>query len=473
MARAGNIRGEALPDSVGPYTVVGPPRDSSGYCDFDAIHTVMGHRVLLRHEKWPSTLSGDPDGDALLRALRDARRLQAELRHPRILKVLDFLQVGGEWFTVFEHGGDRTLQQYTELIRTRNHRPLHVHEYVRICAGLTDALAAVHRAGYVHRTLNAHSVVVAENYEPTMTDLGCATPIGADEQETQLARRVLNPSTAAPEQFLDALTFTPATDLWALGAILYLLRYMRYPYPLSQGSGPLGLRALAGKLSFPSLRDASGKEIAGSTETLPGDGACLLADEERLIRPWLARLLEPDPTRRYQDANEVQRDLVAIGAQLEARPPMALAFVAMPFAREFDAIWRLIVSASLASRVRAIRIDQSATNESIWDEIRDQIEASDLMVAVASPQDGGVPNANVMLEIGYMRALHRPILILTTDPSSLPFDLRTQRAIRYAPGAEHDPRLHQDLCEILQALVARLPQPPSVSSRPTATIGGR
>lgn len=463
MAEVGNVPGDFPPDSIGPYTIAGPPHDTLSYCDFDAVHAVMGNAVLLRHEKWPSTLTGDPEGDLLLGALRRARRLQAELRHPRILKVLDFLNVNGEWFTVFERSEGRTLGSYTESIRTRQCRSMHVHEYVRICTGLADALAAVHRAGYVHRTLSVHSVVVAEDHEPTMTDLGCATPIGAGETETRVARRVLNPSTSAPEQFRDALNFTPATDLWALGAILYHLRYLRYPYPPSHGSAAaLGLRALAGKLSFPPLSDLSGKEIPGSEEVLlRGVGTSPNADEERLIRPWLARLLEPDPARRYQDAMEVQRDLVAIAAQLEGRPPMALAFVAMPFAREFDALWRLILSASLAARVRAIRIDHSATNESIWDEIRDQIEASDLMVAVASPRDGGGPNANVMLEIGYMRALRRPILILTTDPNSLPFDLHTQRAIRYEAGAEHDPQLHRDLCNILQAVVARLPRPSS------------
>jgi serine/threonine protein kinase len=292
-----------------------------------------------------------------------------------------------------------------------------------------------------------------------MTDLGCATPIDADQQERQAARRVLNPSTSAPEQFQDRLTFTPATDLWVLGALLYRLRYLRYPYAVPEGNGlPLGVRALNGKLSFPALLDLSGAEVPGSADTVLRDaGASPCADEERLIRPWLARLLEPDPARRYHDAAEAQRDLAAIATQLDARPAMAQAFVAMPFAAEFDPLWRLILSASLASRVRAIRVDQSVTNESIWDEVRDQIESSDIMVAVASPHHGGVPNANVMLEIGYMRALRRPILILTTDPERLPFDLRTQRAIRYQPGAEHGARLHGDLCETLQAVVARLP----------------
>ena len=51
------------------------------------------------------------------------------------------------------------------------------------------------------------------------------------------------------------------------------------------------------------------------------------------------------------------------------------------------------------------------------------------------PEASGVPNPNVMLEIGYARALKKPVLLLTSAPDTLPFDLRTQRALLYEPRA--------------------------------------
>ena len=100
----------------------------------------------------------------------------------------------------------------------------------------------------------------------------------------------------------------------------------------------------------------------------------------------------------------------------------------MPFASAFDAVWRAIWSACAMCRVSATRVDQSHLHENIWDEICDAISSSDFTIAVASPDPTGVPNPNVMLEIGYARALRKPVLLLTDAPDTLPFDLRTQRA---------------------------------------------
>ena len=155
-----------------------------------------------------------------------------------------------------------------------------------------------------------------------------------------------------------------------------------------------GVRAaiLEGELSFP---------------TVTSDTA------EQLLQPWLRRLLERVPDNRYTDALEAQRDLQAIAAEIDGQRPLARAFVAMPFATAFDAVWRAIWSACAACRVSATRVDQSHLHESIWDEICDAIRSSDFTIAVATSDSTGVPNPNVMLEIGYARALHKPVLLLT------------------------------------------------------------
>jgi hypothetical protein len=440
---------------IGRYSVSAELSESPGYRDFDARHDVMGQPVLLRQEKWASGKNEDPDRQLHLRALGRARRLQAEIRHPRILKVLDFFEVDGEWFTVFERDGSASLRTWVQEIDAGKRRHFSIDEYLRICSGLTDALAAIHRAGFVHRTLGVHDVLVTDECEAIMTDLGCAIAIGADDAEIQIARGLLNPSTAAPEQFEHSMRFTPATDLWSLGAILFFARYGGFPY---RRTGDASLAALAfsvlhAPLIFPPRQVGNVAEHPPRLSVV-ADSAGSADEEERLLQGWLGRLLERDPNLRYGDAEAVRRDLEAIVAQLESRPRRATAFVAMPFDPALDGLWRMIMSASWACRVRPVRVDQAVINESIWDEIRDQIEKSDLMIAVASPHRGGVPNANVMMEIGYFRALRRPVVLLTSDPTTLPFDLRTQRAIVYRPDAEHEPKLHRELCELLDALTS-------------------
>jgi hypothetical protein len=55
-----------------------------------------------------------------------------------------------------------------------------------------------------------------------------------------------------------------------------------------------------------------------------------------------------------------------------------------------------------------------------------------------------------------MRALERPIVLLTGDPANLPFDLRTHRALRCPVDIEADPRFSERLTSLLSAVVSRL-----------------
>ena len=77
------------------------------------------------------------------------------------------------------------------------------------------------------------------------------------------------------------------------------------------------------------------------------------------------------------------------------------------------------------------------------------------MIAVAGPESGNVPNPNVMLEIGYARALHKPVLLLTDAPDTLPFDLRTQRALFYKAMSVGDGEFHRELVSFVAGIVAR------------------
>ena len=95
------------------------------------------------------------------------------------------------------------------------------------------------------------------------------------------------------------------------------------------------------------------------------------------------------------------------------------------------------------------------TSGTIWDEVCDAIRSSDFTIAVATPDSAGVPNPNVMLEIGYARALHKPVLLLTDAPETLPFDLRTQRALSYRTTVVGGGEFHRELVSFVAGIVAR------------------
>jgi hypothetical protein len=443
---AAHLLGRILPTAVRSYSVEWLLSDggSASYVDYFAHHRALGHGVLFRHERWLSsevTRSRDATvvrtiGHAL-EGLRRARRLQAELQHPRILPVMDFFEEEGEWFSVFGHpAAAQSLAAAIWAIAANHRPPFSLAEFVAVSAGVTDGLAAIHRAGFVHRTLGTHNVLVDNRGHVRLADLGCATPIGADDAATKAFRLFMRPASAAPEQFAIEGAFSPAIDNWALGVALFELRYARHPFWTETPTTMEQVRSavLNGELSFPPVADETA---------------------EQLLQPWLRRLLEPVPEKRYADALEAQRDLHAIAAEIEGRPPLARAFVAMPFADTFDGLWRAIWSACVACRVAVTRVDQSHRHENIWDEVCDAIRSTDFMIAVAAPESANVPNPNVMLEIGYARALHKPVLLLTDAPDTLPFDLRTQRALVYKATSVGDGEFHRELVSFVGGIVAR------------------
>jgi tRNA A-37 threonylcarbamoyl transferase component Bud32 len=440
------LLGLTLPAQLGPYRVERLMSDggSASYADYEAHHRMLGHAVMVRHERWLAGQWAESSDDTIARTLeyareglRRSRRLQAELQHPRILPVIDFFDAEGEWFSVFARiPSAQSLHDVARAIRKNARPPVSIAEFVAVSAGVTDGLAAIHAAGFVHRTLGKDNVLIDDDGRVLLADLGCATPVDADDGAAKAFRLFMRAASAAPEQFAIEGVFSPAIDNWALGIALFELRYGRHPFWTKAPTTFEGarLRILEGSLTFPPVLDATAED---------------------LLQPWLRRLLAPAPERRYSDALEAQRDLQAIAAEIEGRRPVARAFVAMPFADAFEPLWRAIRSACVTCRVAATRVDQSHRHESIWDEITDAVRSAEFTIAVAAPESAGVPNPNVMLEVGYARALHKPVLILTDDPATLPFDLRTQRALVYRAASVNDGEFHRELVAYLSAIVAQ------------------
>jgi chorismate mutase len=101
-------------------------------------------------------------------------------------------------------------------------------------------------------------------------------------------------------------------------------------------------------------------------------------------------------------------------------------FVAMPFRPEYDPVFQIIRQAADLTQVDVVRVDQMLVPGSIISHIYQQINESDLMVAVLSEENG-----NVYYEVGLAHSQAKPVIILTEDVSKLKFDLRDHRAISY------------------------------------------
>jgi tetratricopeptide (TPR) repeat protein/TolB-like protein len=184
------------------------------------------------------------------------------------------------------------LEGVTLAERLERDGPLPLAEAEATALQLCAAVQAIHDAGVIHRDIKSRNVMLTPRNGTTqavMMDLGLAREAAvAPEGEAGLTvpGAVLGtPQYMAPEQF-EGKQATPATDIYALGVLLYEIATGKTPF---RGASPMGMAVRRAKRPTP----------ASSVR-------------EKLPRHWDAvinRCLEFDPELRYQSANDVAEAL--------------------------------------------------------------------------------------------------------------------------------------------------------------------
>jgi hypothetical protein len=139
-------------------------------------------------------------------------------------------------------------------------------------------------------------------------------------------------------------------------------------------------------------------------------------------------------------------DQVAIASTVEVldvdiRPEKPKAFVVMQFDGAFDELYRYVIREICEEfDVLASRADEMVGPGVIMEDIIREIEMSRLIVADITPA-----NLNVYYEVGYARALRKPIILLAQKGTKLPFDLAGFRVLFYENTIGGKARLDEDL----------------------------
>lgn len=181
---------------------------------------VLGREVAV---KQIGVLPGESAPDAA-RALREARS-SAALNHRNVVSIFDVVDddTGHAWL-VMEYVPSRTLGELA-----RDEGPLAPERAARIGAQVADGLAAAHAAGTMHRDVKPGNILVGEGDVAKITDFGIARRVG-DDQLTRTGLVTGTPSYFAPE-LAQGEDPGPESDVYALGATLYLAVEGRPPYP--------------------------------------------------------------------------------------------------------------------------------------------------------------------------------------------------------------------------------------------------
>jgi eukaryotic-like serine/threonine-protein kinase len=307
-------RGEFMPASalpkpaglagqaIGPYTLV---REIG--------HGGMGTVWLARRT------DGRYEGEVAIKFLRsglfghgEAARFEREgsilarLSHPHIARLLDagVMGDGAQPYLVLEYIDGAPIDEYCHRLA------LPVDARLRLMLDVLGAVAQAHNRLVLHRDLKPTNILVTGAGEVKLLDFGIAKLLDdAAHDQTALTARVGNaftPEFAAPEQ-LQGGDVTTATDVYALGVLMYILLGGEHPTAAPTGAPLDHMRSVIE--TVPKRLSEAVLKRGGPTQRWSPESRKLAGEVRGDIETIVAKALKKSPSERYANAAGMADDI--------------------------------------------------------------------------------------------------------------------------------------------------------------------
>jgi hypothetical protein len=244
---------------------------------FKAVQTALKRPVALK-----IVVSGAHAGAEERSRFRTEAEAVARLHDPGIVQIYEVGEQAGCPYLALEFVGGGSLAQQL------NGTPMPPRRATQLLLDLARSVQHAHEQGIVHRDLKPHNVLLTESGVAKITDFGLAKLLDAEQGRTQSGDVLGSPSYMAPEQAAGKVrAIGPATDVYALGAILYEMLTGRPPF--------LGASVLE---TLDQVRSHAPASPQALQPRVPDDLATICL-----------KCLEKEPTHRYPSASALARDL--------------------------------------------------------------------------------------------------------------------------------------------------------------------
>ena len=281
--------GNMIGRTIGNYEVISPFGEGGMGELYLGRHTLLAREVVIKTIRTEDFTPRQIDH--LRERLAREAYIQSQLDHPNIVRVYDFIAVGGTTCIVMEHVPGRDLRKLIlrESGPIEPERALHL--FKQVLAAVEYAHHFVYRdqsgenhRGIIHRDLKPANILVTPEDKVKVTDFGIVKVRGVGGG-TQIGFNPGTPEYMSPEQ-ARGREIDQRSDIYSLGVVLYEMLTGRVPFD-DQGSKTSDYEIRRGHIELPV------PPLTSIDPTIP-----------REIEKIVLKSLEKNPDDRFQTAHQ-------------------------------------------------------------------------------------------------------------------------------------------------------------------------